>query len=121
MQDSVDWPINLQRLAHVPLVKLESCVSSQMLDVPHSAGDQIVKREDVVAFEVSRVREMLALTTLDYSTKARPTLRTSLPNVFVANSAQIVNGTLNVNETVGLANAAAASKPDCACGAPPVR
>ena len=55
----------------------------------------------MLAFEVSRVREMLALTTLDYSAQARPPCRTSLPNVFVVNSAQIVNGTLNVNETVG--------------------
>jgi hypothetical protein len=31
-------------------------------------------------------------------------LTTSLPNVFVANSAQIANGTLNVEETVTLAN-----------------
>jgi hypothetical protein len=31
-------------------------------------------------------------------------VETSLPNVFIVNSAQIVNGTLNVNETVALAN-----------------
>jgi protoporphyrinogen oxidase len=65
------------------------------------------RRDDVLAFEVSRVREMLALTTLDYSARARPHIHTSLANVFVVNSAQIVNGTLNVNETVGLANASA--------------
>ena len=76
------------------------------------------QREDVLAFEVSRVREMLALTTLDYSAQARPTMRTSLPNVFVANSAQIVNGTLNVNETVGLANTAAAELEPILTGAP---
>jgi hypothetical protein len=63
--------------------------------------------EDVVAFQVGRVRDMLALTTIDYSREARPPMRTSLPNVFIVNSAQIVNGTLNVNETVGLANASA--------------
>jgi protoporphyrinogen oxidase len=66
------------------------------------------RRDDVLAFEVSRVREMLALTTMDYSARARPHTRTSLANVFVVNSAQIANGTLNVNETVGLANASAA-------------
>jgi protoporphyrinogen oxidase len=76
------------------------------------------RREDVLAFEVSRVREMLALTTLDYSTQARPATRTSLPNVFLANSAQIVNGTLNVNETVGLANAAATELEPILTGAP---
>jgi len=66
------------------------------------------RREDVLAFHVARVREMLAVTTLHYSERALPPVRTSLPTVFVVNSAQIANGTLNVNETVGLANAKAA-------------
>ena len=61
-------------------------------------------RDDVVAFEVSRVRDMVALTTLDYSASARPEIETSLPNVHIVNSAQIVNSTLNVNETVAVAN-----------------
>jgi protoporphyrinogen oxidase len=62
------------------------------------------RRDDVLAFHVSRVRYVLAVSTLDYSTVALPPVRTSLSNVFVANSAQIANGTLNVNETIGLAN-----------------
>lgn len=62
------------------------------------------RRTDVLAFQVSRVRDMLALTTLDYTASARPHFHTSLSNVFVVNSAQIANGTLNVNETVALAN-----------------
>jgi protoporphyrinogen oxidase len=62
---------------------------------------------DVLAFQVGRVREMLAVTTLHYSERSRPSLRTSLPNVFVVNSAQIANGTLNVNETLALANSSA--------------
>jgi hypothetical protein len=32
-------------------------------------------------------------------------VQTTIPHVFVVNSAQIVNGTLNVNETLGLAEA----------------
>jgi len=32
-----------------------------------------------------------------------PAVKTSLENVFIVNSAQITNGTLNVNETVQLA------------------
>ena len=59
--------------------------------------------DDVTAFQVGRVREMLALTTVNYSESACPPTETSLPNVFIVNSAQIVNGTLNVNETVALA------------------
>ncbi len=62
------------------------------------------RRSDVLAFQVSKVRDMLAITTLEYSKRARPEFRTSMPNVFVVNSAQIANGTLNVNETVALAN-----------------
>lgn len=78
------------------------------------------RRDDVLAFEVSRVREMLALTTLDYSARARPHTRTSLANVFVVNSAQIANGTLNVNETVGLADASVAELQPFLT-APPIR
>jgi protoporphyrinogen oxidase len=59
---------------------------------------------DIVGTRVSRVRHVLAISTLGYSTVSLPSLRTSLNNVFVANSAQIAHGTLNVNETVGLAN-----------------
>jgi len=33
-----------------------------------------------------------------------PSTRTSLENVFVVNSAQIAQGTLNNNEVIGLAN-----------------
>jgi protoporphyrinogen oxidase len=64
------------------------------------------RREDVLAFQVSRVKEMFALPTLNYSDQALPPIRTSLDNVYLVNSAQIVNGTLNVNETVALANSA---------------
>lgn len=63
-----------------------------------------LRPDDVTAFQVARVREMLAVTTLDYTRSACPPIETSMPNVFVVNSAQIVNGTLNVNETVALAN-----------------
>ena len=61
--------------------------------------------DDVLAFRVSRVRHVFALPTLNYSHRAPP-WTTSIPGLFVVNSAQIVNGTLNVNETVGLAESA---------------
>jgi protoporphyrinogen oxidase len=61
------------------------------------------RREHVKVFQVSRVREMLAISTLEYSSRLLPASRTSLERVFIVNSAQIANGTLNVNETVGLA------------------
>ena len=59
--------------------------------------------QDVMAWQVSRVREMLAVSTVGYSQHLAPPVHTTIPNVFVVNSAQIVNGTLNVNETLGLA------------------
>ncbi|HEX6107010.1 MAG TPA: NAD(P)/FAD-dependent oxidoreductase [Gemmatimonadales bacterium] len=62
---------------------------------------------DLLAFQVARVREMLAVSTLNYSEAAMPAVRTTLRNVFVVNSAQIPNGTLNVNETIGLAESTA--------------
>ncbi len=59
------------------------------------------KREDVLAFRVSRVRHVFAVSTLDYSARVPP-FATSLPGVYLVSSAQIVNGTLNVNETLQL-------------------
>jgi len=59
-------------------------------------------KTDVVAFKVSRVRQVFPLPTLDYSANV-PNVKTSLENVYIVNSAQITNGTLNVNETVQLA------------------
>jgi protoporphyrinogen oxidase len=63
-------------------------------------------REDILAFRISRVRHVLAISTLHYSSKLPP-MSTSVPGLHIVNSAHIVNGTLNINETVGLANAAA--------------
>ena len=63
-------------------------------------------RADVACFRVSRVREVFAIPTLGYS-KRVPPMATSVPRVHLVTSAQIVNGTLNVNETVRLAERAA--------------
>ena len=60
---------------------------------------------DVLAFRVSRVRQVFAVSTLGYSGRVPP-VETSVPGVYVVNSSQIVNGTLNVNETLQLADAA---------------
>lgn len=62
-------------------------------------------RDDLVEFRVSRVKRVMAISTLNYS-ESLPPIQTSVPNVFVVNSAQIVNGTLNVNETIKLAETA---------------
>jgi protoporphyrinogen oxidase len=67
------------------------------------------RRSDVIDFRIARARDVLAISTLDYSAAALPAARTSLANVFIVNSAQIASGTLNLNETVGLANRQAAA------------
>lgn len=63
-------------------------------------------RRRVRAFRVSRVPFVMPVPTLNYSKRLPPT-RTSVPGLYLANSAHIVNGTLNVNETVTLAESIA--------------
>lgn len=63
-------------------------------------------REDVLAFQISRVRHVCPLPTLGYS-ETVPPMTTSVPGLHLVNSAHILNGTLNVNETVQLAEQAA--------------
>jgi protoporphyrinogen oxidase len=58
---------------------------------------------DVIASRVARARDVLAISTLNYSRDCLPPLETSIEHVFVVNSAQIAYGTLNVNETLSLA------------------
>ncbi len=65
------------------------------------------EKSDVVAFRVSRVRYVFPIPTLNYSEKL-PAMETSVKGLHVINSAHIVNGTLNVNETVQLAEKSAA-------------
>jgi protoporphyrinogen oxidase len=64
-------------------------------------------REDVLSFRVSRVKYVVAISTLNYS-EHLPPMHTSVPGVHIINSAHILNGTLNVNETVQLAEQAVA-------------
>ena len=65
-------------------------------------------RGDVIAFRVSRVKHVFALPTLHYS-RSLPPMTTSVPGLHLVNAAHIVHGTLNVNETILLANRAAAA------------
>jgi protoporphyrinogen oxidase len=64
-----------------------------------------LKREDVLTFKISRVRNVFPLPTIQYSENV-PTMKTSLPGVFIVNSSHILNGTLNVNEGIKLAEQA---------------
>jgi protoporphyrinogen oxidase len=57
---------------------------------------------DIAASTVTRARFVFPVTTLNYSTEVMPETKTSVKGVFIANSAQIPNGTMNVNELVAL-------------------
>jgi protoporphyrinogen oxidase len=61
---------------------------------------------DLLCFRISREKYVLAIPTLDYSEQLPP-MESSIPGVYLVNSAHIVNGTLNVNETIQLAEKAA--------------
>jgi protoporphyrinogen oxidase len=101
------------------LVYLPKYVSSDSADF-HLTDDQIrenfvsalermyprFKREDLLCFQISRVKYLLPIPTLNYS-DGLPEVSTSVPGLHILNSAHIVNGTLNVNETVQLAESAA--------------
>ena len=60
-------------------------------------------RGDVVAFKISRARYVFPVSTLGRSSHVPP-FATGVPGVSVISSAQIVNGTLNVNETLEIAD-----------------
>jgi protoporphyrinogen oxidase len=62
-------------------------------------------RGTVVTARVSKVRHVLPVPTLGY-TSGLPPVRTSVPGLYLASSALITDGTLNVDETLGVAERA---------------
>jgi protoporphyrinogen oxidase len=58
--------------------------------------------EDILAFKISRVRYVFPRPTIGYSRQV-PAIDSSIPGLSIVNSAHILNGTLNANETIGLA------------------
>ena len=61
--------------------------------------------DDLLAFRVSRARNVMAVQSLNYYQKVPP-METSIPGLHIVNSSQIINGNLNVDETIGLAERA---------------
>jgi protoporphyrinogen oxidase len=61
-----------------------------------------LSEDDLNFWGVSKARIVFALPTINYSKKV-PGVTTSLGNYYIINSAQIINGTLNVNETIQVA------------------
>lgn len=51
---------------------------------------------------IARAKNVFALSTLHYSSNL-PDIKTAIPGVYILNSAHITNGTLNVNETIQIA------------------
>jgi len=61
-----------------------------------------LSKNDLLFWGVSKARIVFALPTINYSKKL-PGISTSLHNSYIINSAQIINGTLNVNEAIQVA------------------
>ena len=61
-----------------------------------------ISRENIVFCGVSKARNVFSLPTIGYS-ESLPPVKTSVENFYIINSAQIINGTLNVNETIQVA------------------
>lgn len=57
---------------------------------------------DVLSFQISRARLVMPVQSVNY-TEQIPEVATSIPGLYIVNSSQILNGTLNINETVQLA------------------
>jgi len=88
-QDAPQW-------GHDDAAILEPCLAALERMHPH------FDRTQVVDAKVARARHVLAVSTIDYTERAMPTVETGVPNVFQLNSAQIAQGTLNVDETLGV-------------------
>jgi protoporphyrinogen oxidase len=59
----------------------------------------------IEATAVSRARHVLPISTIDYSTRLPP-MTTTVPGVHIVNTSHIVNGTLNIDETLQLVDRA---------------
>lgn len=65
---------------------------------------------EVEGFRCARVREVMAVPTVGYRDRVPPVV-TSVPGLYLVNSAQIIDGTLNVDATLGALEAAMPSLP----------
>jgi len=73
----------------------EKCLSTLEKMYDHFSRDQVIE------FKIARAKYVAALATVDYSTRLPPIV-TSVPGFYALNSAHIVKGNLNVNETITL-------------------
>lgn len=61
-----------------------------------------LNKEDILFCGISKARNVFSLPVINYS-EMLPNIKTNIPNLYIVNSAQIINGTLNVNETIQVA------------------
>jgi protoporphyrinogen oxidase len=107
--------INPEEIKGHHLIYLPKYVNSDdpMLNIPDDELSQSflndflrmypsIAKEDITFCGVSKARNVFSLPTINYSGKL-PGIKTSIDNYFIVNSAQIINGTLNVNETIQVA------------------
>ena len=73
----------------------EKCLSTLEKMYDHFSRDQVID------FKVARAKYVAALSTIDYSTRLPPIV-TSVSGFYALNSAHILEGNLNVNETITL-------------------
>jgi protoporphyrinogen oxidase len=89
-----------------PLLKLDDETLRERFVAGLRAIHPDLREDEILAFRVSRVPYVFALPTLGYLDRIPPQ-RTSLAGLYVVNGSQIADGTLNVDETVRLAERAA--------------
>ena len=61
-----------------------------------------IKQDDIKFVGVARARNVITVAKLNYSENL-PEIKTSIPDLFIVNTSHIKDGTLNVNETVRVA------------------
>jgi protoporphyrinogen oxidase len=74
----------------------ERCLSTLEKMYPH------FRREWVLAIQTARAKQVMTLPTLNYSQRIPPVV-SSLPGLYLLNSAQVTVGCLNVNEVIEIA------------------
>lgn len=84
---------NDERFAESDETVHERCLATLEKMYPHFS------RQQVRAIQTARAKYVMALPTLNYSEHLPPVV-TSVPGLYVLNSAQITKGNLNVNETI---------------------
>jgi len=61
-----------------------------------------IKQEDIKFVALAKARNVITVAKLNYSENL-PNVKTSIPNLFIVNTSHIKDGTLNINETIRVA------------------